>query len=357
MSTRRSEKVHSRWTAGACAFALAAFAVAGYSQAPAPMAPPNPPMDGGFAHFVGFEGDMGGRVVTGAPYSATVTSEFTQTLSDGTVIDRKTAGSIARDSEGRTRRETTLPAIGPFATSGAPPTIISINDPVAHKRYVLNPTDKTARELGGAGPRGGFGGGRDGGHGGGGGGRPGAGGHDGPDGGHAGAMGGHGHDGGAGIHDGGEGTTVSLGMKTVEGVSVEGTRTTRTIPAGAMGNAQPIVISFERWYSPDLLTNVMTVRSDPFTGKTVFKLTNISRSEPDASLFSVPSDYKMMTGGMGKMGMHPGGMGGSMGPGGPGQKWQRGGGPGGNSGGAPNSTPAPMPPPAPGQGQGQGQDD
>lgn len=351
-SKRTARNVVPRWIAGACTLALVAFAAVGHSQSTAP-APPATPMGGGnMVHFMGFEGNVGGRVVTGAPYSADVTTEFTRTLSDGTVIDRKSTHMVARDGQGRTREERTLSAIGPFATSGAPPTIITINDPVAHKHYVLNPKDKTAREMG-AGPRmGGFGEGRDGGHGGG---------HDG-DGGHGGfASRGHdGHDGGKdGGHDGGrggmrggnQGVTVSLGTKTIQGVTVEGTRTTSTIPAGAMGNQQPIVITFERWYSPDLLTNVMTVRSNPFEGKTTYMLTNLKRGEPDASLFTVPSDYKMMTGAMGRNRMGgPGGSGGPMGQ----QRMHGGpGGMNGNPGGAPpNSNQAPAPPQmAPGQGQ------
>ena len=357
MATRSTEKkMYSRLAASACAVALVAFAATGRGQAPAPPTPDPPPMGGNMAHFVGFEGNVGGRIVTGAPYSATVTTEFKRTLSDGTVIDRTTTSMIARDGMGRTRREMTMMAVGPFAASGAPPTVVMINDPVAHKHYVLNPKDKTARELG-AGPRmGGFGGGRDGGHGGDnardGGGRGFAGrGPDGHDGGHAGGPGGHDGGGRGGMRGGDQATTVSLGTQMIEGVSAEGTRTTSTIPAGAMGNQQPIMITFERWYSPDLLTDVKTVRSNPFEGTTTYMLTNLKRGEPDASLFTVPSDYKMMmAGGPGNhMGGGPGGKGGWSGGqhmhGGPGM-----GGPG-NPGGAPNSNQAPPPPAAPGQGQ------
>ena len=85
-------------------------------------------------------------------------------------------------------------------------------------------------------------------------------------------------------------------------VSAQGTRTTRTIPAGAIGNEKPIVITVERWYSPDLQMNVMIKRSDPRTGENVFQLTNIMRSEPDASLFQVPPDYTVKEAG-GKFGL------------------------------------------------------
>jgi hypothetical protein len=92
-------------------------------------------------------------------------------------------------------------------------------------------------------------------------------------------------------------TSTSLGTQTINGVSATGTRTTRTIPAGAIGNQKPIVITVERWYSEDLQTTVLTKRSDPRTGDTVTQLTNIQRQEPAATLFQVPADYTIETGG------------------------------------------------------------
>ena len=90
----------------------------------------------------------------------------------------------------------------------------------------------------------------------------------------------------------GEGETVeSLGGQTIEGVWAEGTRTTRTIPAGTIGNDQPIKIVSETWYSQDLQTVVLSTHRDPRTGESTFRLTNIQRSEPAASLFQVPAGY------------------------------------------------------------------
>lgn len=85
--------------------------------------------------------------------------------------------------------------------------------------------------------------------------------------------------------------TEQLGKQIVEGVEAEGTRTTTTIEAGKIGNERPIVITSERWYSPELQTVVMTRRSDPRQGETTYKLTNINRAEPARSLFEVPADY------------------------------------------------------------------
>ncbi|HXW16044.1 MAG TPA: hypothetical protein VEN79_16170, partial [Terriglobia bacterium] len=86
----------------------------------------------------------------------------------------------------------------------------------------------------------------------------------------------------------------SLGRQTVEGVPAEGTRSTITIPAGQIGNEQPIQIVRETWYSPDLQVVVMRKVSDPRTGEETFRMANLSRAEPAASLFQVPPDYKII---------------------------------------------------------------
>jgi hypothetical protein len=65
-----------------------------------------------------------------------------------------------------------------------------------------------------------------------------------------------------------------------------------TIPAGQMGNEQPILIVTETWYSPDLQAMVLT-KHDPRNGETVTKLMNISRSEPPHMLFEAPADFKV----------------------------------------------------------------
>jgi hypothetical protein len=90
--------------------------------------------------------------------------------------------------------------------------------------------------------------------------------------------------------------TEDLGRQTMEGVTVEGRRVTTTIAPGEMGNDQPIVIINETWYSPDLQTMVLSKRSDPRSGETVTRMTNISRSEPAHLLFEPPADYKMTEG-------------------------------------------------------------
>lgn len=231
-----------------------------------------------------------GTPVQGAPYSATITTESIQTLEDGTHINQTSTGNIARDSQGRTRQDASLPAIGNLSAADAPH-LVFIQDPVAQTAYTLNLTDKTAQKmpafppnLSTSGPTG--------------------------DGSPKFAMrmsdsmppGGPPPMGIAMqrtiIANGDQGQVKSedLGTQTMEDVQVTGLRTTRTIAAGEIGNDRPISIVTEVWTSPDLKTIVYSKRTDPRMGEQTFQLTNIVRSEPDASLFTVPSDFKIVDG-------------------------------------------------------------
>ena len=100
----------------------------------------------GTVEFVSAEASIAGKVVKGAPYSAEAVTENTQTLPDGNRILESTSATY-RDSEGRTRREMSLPPIGPFATAGDAPTFMMINDPVAGVSYHLDTKTKTARKM------------------------------------------------------------------------------------------------------------------------------------------------------------------------------------------------------------------
>jgi hypothetical protein len=251
--------------------------------------PPLPPPDAAFStfKFVAPEAMIPGKVVKGAPYSATAVTETVQTLADGNRITQSISSLLARDSEGRTRREQSLPAIGPLTSEGPAPKLVTINDPVSGSTYVLDDQTKTARKLRNDGPLAITGQnvqyqrmvrveGQS---------AP-------PQGGgevvmirKLGAA-------GASAEPGTESKQEKLGQTTIEGVMADGVRTTTVLPAGAIGNERPITMTDERWYSPDLQTTVLSKHSDPRMGETTFRLTNISRSEPAANLFQVPSDYE-----------------------------------------------------------------
>ena len=217
--------------------------------------------------FLGAEAGRPGAVIKNAPFSADVTTETTQDL-PGNRIHQTSTFRFYRDSEGRTRREQSLNNVGGLASNTNLPTVIFLNDPVAGVNYALSPSSKTATRSYGAGR-----------------------------GGQAvrgGAVGmGRRPRGGQGGETGQNVKTESLGSKTVEGVNAEGTRVTTTIPAGEMGNEQPIQTVMETWYSPDLQMVVLSRRSDPRTGETVTRYTNITRTEPPHTLFEVPAEYKV----------------------------------------------------------------
>lgn len=82
-----------------------------------------------------------------------------------------------------------------------------------------------------------------------------------------------------------------LGKQMVEGVECEGKRVTTTIPAGSIGNERAIESVRETWYSPELKTTVMSKSTDPRFGESSYRLTGITRTEPEASLFQVPDGY------------------------------------------------------------------
>ena len=91
----------------------------------------------------------------------------------------------------------------------------------------------------------------------------------------------------------GKGETRSLGTREFEGVKADGTMTTHTIPAGEIGNEKPIVVTSERWFSPELHVVVYAKYSDPRNGDTIYRLANLKRGEPPAELFRVPPEYKV----------------------------------------------------------------
>ena len=261
-----------------------------------------------------------GTPVVGAPYSATITNEMVQTLSDGGHITQNSTGNVARDSQGRTRQDAPLPpAIGNLSATNIPH-LVFIQDPVAQASYTLNLTDKTAQKMAAAQMP-----------------VPNALGTSAATGAAGVALGSgpvtiaNGGDPGIAVqafkmkadadpamalqlpdppeggvmviqkslirgNDAANTTSEDLGSQTMEGVLVNGTRTTRTIPAGQIGNDAPIKIVTEVWTSPDLKTVVYSKRSDPRMGEQTFQLTNISRSEPDPSLFAVPADFKVVDG-------------------------------------------------------------
>jgi hypothetical protein len=209
------------------------------------------------------------RLVTGAPYSALGTSETVITLANGSRVVRQNLIRQWRDSDGRTRSEISLSTLG--GSSGDSPqvelntTVTVIDDPAARLRYVLQPGEKVALTVPIVPCR---------------------------------------TDAGSREPDLSVGPPrpanlpikvsppVTLGERRLGGETVAGRRIEATIPAGAMGNSQPIRMSAEQWYGKDLQVVIEATYRDPRTGETRYRLSDIDRAEPDASLFKVPNNYR-----------------------------------------------------------------
>ena len=226
--------------------------------------------------------------VKGAPFCATVTTEHTQAFADGNRIHTSDKSSVCRDSEGRTRREAGLNLMG-ASTQKSSGKLVTILDPVAGVRYILEPDAKLAHKMtlpspASLAPR-----------------LRGLPGKEPP-------VMIYQSEGGGGAQ--GVSTNVffkktsdakesapsaeDLGDQTINGIRATGTRMTTTIPSGQIGNDQPINIVSERWYSPELKTTVMDKHSDPMAGELKTELSGVNTSEPDPSLFTVPADYKIV---------------------------------------------------------------
>ena len=219
-------------------------------------------------------GELGrpaGKPVTGAPFSAQVVVENSRTLQNGVHITETATGALYRDSQGRIRRD--KPRDGEAE-------IGMIDDPVAGVQYRLHlfqhtvakmsysdmenvtrelqerrkveaaqhpeTTEKARSES-------------------------------------------------ASLENRrvaiSEPKSETLAPQTIDGIQVQGTRQTRTVPAGAMGNDKEFDIVQETWYSPALQMVVMFKMSNPARGDMTMKLANITQGEPQHSLFEPPSDF------------------------------------------------------------------
>jgi hypothetical protein len=283
------------------------------------------PFGAGFA----FETFVHGKPVKNAPYTAQVVNERQQNLPDGNQISNKRSSASYRDSAGRTRQE--------VRDDKGELRAVTINDPVAGATYILHPQDKTATKVPsnhdamraaaeaarGAGEaararveqlrregklpvveR-----------------------RTGPDGEEIVIKRveriGNGPGQGQGKEDvrvrvekqlvtrngdlatrlaplagafgdskwAAKATTKDLGTRDMDGVKAEGKLRSYEIPAGEVGNRNPIVVSHESWYSPDLQITLYTKHSDPRTGDAVYRVEGLRREEPAAALFTVPPDY------------------------------------------------------------------
>jgi hypothetical protein len=218
--------------------------------------------------------------VVGAPYSAVGITDSVTTFTDGNRITRHETTRFFRDGHGRTRIEHTATPSGIAALVYPVFAITLINDPVSGECYVLDTPHKISHVL---------------------------------------------------SHPPGKdvirppfalglplarlmlpgldfsqgaafaltatfgapeaGSQMSLPEKTIDNIRVVGARVKHRIAAGEFGNEQPIFVTVEDWFSPDLGVTVRDTQHTSIGGETDFRLEQVTRSEPDPALFQVPPGY------------------------------------------------------------------
>ena len=255
-------------------------------ELPTPVAETPVPLVGGRGgslqtlSFVTPDANFERNVVKGSPFSADSVTEHVQRLGDGNRLVRKSTARLFRDAAGRTRREHALTRGGTvLAADGQEPRLIVVNDPVGQVNYTVDTARGTIRRMlvppGLAEAR-------------------------------ARALGTESSFGvlmptSTARRRMAEGEQAAappapkkerLEAQLVEGLMAEGTRLTVTIPAGEFDNEQPMEITHEQWYSPELRMVVLLKHNDPRFGETLFRLTNITREEPAPELFAEPEGYR-----------------------------------------------------------------
>jgi hypothetical protein len=223
--------------------------------------------------------------IPGAPFSADVVTEVTRTLPNGETFHSKMQGKLYRDSQGRTRRESQFQS-APSAAASSGRSVV-VNDPVQHVMIVFNEAAKTAMVF--RWPS---------------------------------SMTNHmnpapassaasreaspspavpspyisARPGGTATLTGGPATAAKttsekLGSRELDGVTATGTRTIRSWTTGDEANPQPHSSTTDIWMSPELELTLLSETTEAHSGKTVTRVENLLRSEPDASLFQIPADY------------------------------------------------------------------
>jgi len=205
--------------------------------------------------------------MTGQPFTLTEKVTTVKQAADGTTFTSLQEIVKYRDSEGRTRQTTKM-----IGANGSPRIIQdAIEDPVGHQYIVLNPAMQTATVNHSNPPK-----------------EPSA-----P----------------RPISDeqraaqaekikafhaaNGDFIHETLAGKQIAGVYAVGERVTHIVPAGKEGNDREFKVIMETWMSPDLKIQLYQSMQDPRIGTMTHEVTDLSRADPDPSIFQVPAGYKV----------------------------------------------------------------
>jgi hypothetical protein len=223
--------------------------------------PPLPP------DYTGVQVHIPGVYITpvpNAPFSADVQILTHQKLPDGTEAVRMTINHIARDSSGRFYNESR--SLVPTTFKGDPSLVsVRIYDPTTRRDIYYNPHLRLAREIvlqplqaaravptqapvpAIVNPR-----------------------------------------------PGSRVTETDLGDQVMDDTILHGTQKQRIIDAAVSSTGQPVTITDQYWYAPDLFVYLIVKHDDPRTGEQIVAVTHIDRHEPPAAKFEVPTGFKIV---------------------------------------------------------------
>lgn len=196
---------------------------------------------------------------SGRPLSARDHIVWTQTASDGTLVETELYALVARDAQGRIYRERRK-FVPVNSNEPSRQLEIILLDPVSHTRTACDPLTRRCTEtpywrsanfvLNPDGER----------------------------------------DNGMTLL-----TRESLGQKQIDGQDVTGTRETLQVGAGVIGNNQPLTSTRDFWYSTALQVNLSVTRNDPRFGTQALELIDLSPTDPDPKTFQVPAGFSIQT--------------------------------------------------------------
>ena len=189
--------------------------------------------------------------VAGAPFSATAVVELQYEAEDQDPTVLRTINLLARDSKGRTRKETRR--LMPESFHGSPPIVaVRLYDPQTHVFSIYDPARRIARRGVVA---------------------------DNVD---------------AEANQGSEVRKEDLGASTIDGLPTKGTRVRRKIPKKLSGIGKAVETEMEEWSSESLHLDLLVRYTDPRIGAETIGISNLKREEPPASSFEIPAGYKIV---------------------------------------------------------------
>lgn|GEM_PF-2883345 len=187
--------------------------------------------------------------VTGVPVTGEYATTTTHLRADGTTSTHTTTDLIFRDRNGRSRQERG--------------NVVTITDPVAGVRYVLNTKEQTAHRImlktrdRNAVP---------------------------------------GEPASSGPNTASLSESKSLGRQRMDGVGVTGQEYLSVIPAGSkLGNRDAVQVTYQVWRSEELQLPLMVRMQDALNGETSIRFKLLQKgTDPDEKLFVVPEGYRVV---------------------------------------------------------------